>query len=233
MTKDTQPIKLQEIKAILIDFDGTIVDSLPALYKVYLQFLEAYGIKGTEQEFHSLIGPTIPEIVRRITEHHQIQEPTLELIDHYNELLDILYARDVKMFSGVKECLIWMKEQGIELCVVSSASERIVKRFLDANELLPYFSAVVTAEQVSQGKPHPEIYQKAIQVLKIAPNEAIALEDSIHGVCSATNAGIFTLGIHGVYHLFDYTFKNWNDLLTFLKSSQQYETELSDTKNFQ
>lgn len=231
MTQNHSPVKLLNIKAFFIDFDGTLADSLGTLYKVYQQFLESYGIQGTHQEFQSLIGPTIPEIIRRITEHHKIQQPTLELISHYNDLLDLVYHNEVNIFEGEVEFLQWAKEHHYLMVIVSSASQKIVMAFLEANHLSQYFTKIITAEQVSQGKPHPEIYQKALDSVHLKPEEAIAIEDSIHGICSATNAGILTLGIHDVHHLFDYSFKNWTELLAFLKKCDQYEKQLSDTKN--
>lgn len=212
------------VKAILIDLDGTLVDTTPALYQVYLKFLKRYGHEGTEKEFESLIGPSIEEIVRILKKKYELKESAEELATMYVTLIMLQGFEGTKLFPGVKEFIDGAKKDGSKLAVVTSGTHDLVKTCLDPLGVFKAFDLVVTSQDVKQSKPHPDIYKEALERLKIEPDEAIAIEDSEAGAQAAKNAGLKVFIItHGKEKPIELDgcqmIENWDKMKRCLKSS--------------
>lgn len=188
----------RKIKAVLIDLDGTLVDSMPFLFSVYRNFLQMFGIKGTQEEFQELVGLTLKEVMESLRKRHHLTVGSKELFDDYQEMLYSHYTQNVELFTGARAFLKYAKELGLKLALVTSASEKLAQGFLDSEGIDTCFDLIVTDNRVKKGKPSPDIYKKALFLLEILPDEAVAIEDSPNGVASSSGAGIYTL--HLVHH---------------------------------
>ncbi|MGK5595064.1 MAG: HAD family hydrolase [Parachlamydiaceae bacterium] len=208
------------VKAVLIDLDGTLVDSTPALYQVYLKFLEHYGHQGNEAEFQKLIGPSIDEIVANLKNKYKLEEDLEKLANMYVSFIILQGFEGTKLFDGVKEFIDYAKEHGIKLAIVTSGTQALAKICLEPFNLLEKFDAVITSEEVKNAKPHPEIYETAIKKLQVNPEEVIAVEDSELGAESARQAGLKVLVLtHGKPVQLDHypLFESWKDILKQMK----------------
>lgn len=213
------------LKALLIDLDGTLVDSTPALYQVYQKFLAHYGHKGTREEFNSLVGPSIDEIVEILKTKYALKGSSHDLSLMYISLLMLQGFEGTELFPGVKEALKKMKEKKIKLGIVTSGTKPLVKVCLDPLKIADQFDVIVTSEDVVKGKPNPEVYQTALKKLGIKPEEAIAIEDSIAGLTAALGAGLEVLMItHGKKkeaekkHKKVTYLKDWNEIISWIQS---------------
>lgn len=212
------------VKAILIDLDGTLVDTTPALYQVYLKFLKRYGHEGKEKEFESLIGPSIEEIVVILKKKYELKESAEELATMYVTLIMLQGFEGTKLFPGVQEFLDEAKKNGLKLAVVTSGTPDLVKTCLEPLGVYKTFDLIVTSQDVKQSKPHPDIYVEALKKLKIEPSEAMAIEDSEAGAQAAKNAGLKVFFItHGKKQLAEFegckAIENWGEMKTCLKSN--------------
>lgn len=178
------------VKAILIDLDGTLVDTTPALYQVYLKFLEHYGHKGTKDEFNKLIGPSIDEIVEILHKKYKLPGNPRDLASMYVSMIMLQGFEGTQLFPGAKEVLESAKKENIKLGIVTSGTHALVKVCLDPLRVRHLFDVIVTSEDVSKAKPHPELYQLALKKLSIQPHEAVAIEDSPAGVDAASKADL-------------------------------------------
>lgn len=185
-------------RALLVDMDGTIVDSLPILFHVYRDFLHQFGHVGTSQEFLTLIGPSIPEIVFILKDRYHLKGEFNSLLDCYQKGLLDTYRHQVQTFPQVREVLIYAKAMKFKLALVSSAEEEVVDACLQGLSLDSFFDVIVAKTPSSKSKPAPDLYLKALNILKIHSNACIAIEDSKNGVTASTSANIFTLWLtHG------------------------------------
>ena len=114
-----------------------------------------------------------------------------ELLHQYNEIIDQLYAT-VSIQKGGVELLEAAKQQSYILSIVSSNSEERVIKWLGQVGIKHYFNVIVTGDYMTYGKPHPEPYLQALILSGLQPVEAIAVEDSVQGACSALSAKIKT-----------------------------------------
>jgi putative hydrolase of the HAD superfamily len=181
------------LKALLIDLDGTLVDSLVALYEFYQRFMAENGCVGTIKEFMSLQGGSIEEAIAQLHQTHQWPDGVEKTIQSYMKEAQRYYKEQLTLFPGTEA---FLKRLGIR----------------------GYFEVVVTADDVSQTKPHPEIYQKALIKLGLLPSEALAIEDTSQGIRSAQEAGIRTILItHGEERFLPpqntaFPVKSWDEL---------------------
>lgn len=213
------------IKALLIDLDGTLVDSTPALYKVYQKFLAHYGHKGSREEFNSLIGPSIDEIVEILKKNYSLKDTAHDLSLMYISLLMLQGFEGTELFPAVKETLILAKEKKLKLGIVTSGTKPLVNMCLNPFNIIDQFDIIVTAEDVSKGKPDPEIYQVALKKLGVKPGEAVAIEDSSNGLSAALGAGLKVLMVtHGKeiekrkYDQNVVLVANWNEINSWIQS---------------
>lgn len=185
-------------KALLVDMDGTIVDSLPMLFDAYRAFLHQFGHVGTSLEFLTLIGPSIPEIVVILRDRYHLKGDLNTLLDGYQKGLLTTYRHQIQAFPQVREVLIYAKAMGFKLALVSSAETDIVQACLEGLSLAPFFDVIVSKEPDLKSKPSPDLYLKALELLQINPEACLAIEDAKNGVAASTGAHIFTLWIsHG------------------------------------
>lgn len=175
--------------------DGTLVDTLPILFNVYKNFLKKRGVEPTQREFSELNGPTIPEVIQILQQRYELKGNLEKLLKEYQAELSLQYSQEVSLFPHAKETLLHAKEQGFKIALVSSAARSLVEAFVKGQQLAKIFDALVTPEGLVKSKPAPDIYLRALKVLSILPQEALAIEDSENGVQSALDAGILTLWI--------------------------------------
>ncbi|GAB4238387.1 MAG: HAD family phosphatase [Chlamydiales bacterium] len=180
------------LKAVLIDFDGTLVDTMPSLYTIYESFMQTNGIQPKQEEFNSLVGLPLNEIIASLIENHRLSIKQSQGEQFFHDELLREYSEQAEIFYGVREVLEAFKEKGLLLAVVTAARKAIVNKMLKRLHLTHYFSAVITPEPGEKGKPDPFLYQKALDTFCIRPDEAVAIEDSANGIQSAQNAGILT-----------------------------------------
>lgn len=190
------PIQWDKLKAILIDFDGTLVDSLPALYKVYLDFLNYYNKQGSYEEFLTLNGPTITEIAAYLGEKYEISKRIDLLSKRYHEMLSEAYQSDANLFFGAIQFIEWAQGKNLTLCIVSSADRSLIESSLLKHHLSEFFIIPVFDETHRKGKPDPFLYNNALATLQLEPDQTLAIEDSPNGIISATAAGIPTIALH-------------------------------------
>ncbi|MBV8886344.1 MAG: HAD family phosphatase [Chroococcidiopsidaceae cyanobacterium CP_BM_RX_35] len=185
--------------AILFDLDGTLVNSDPIHYKAWQEILREYGLEINEVFYKKHIsGRLNPVIIQDIL-------PQLSL-EAGQRLADEKEARfrelglQLKPLPGVSKILAWTDELGLKLAVVTNAPRLNAQFMLSVLGLTDTFPTVVLGEDAVAGKPDPAPYQLALRHLGVAPESAIAFEDSPSGIRSAVRAGICTIGIASTHN---------------------------------
>ncbi len=176
----------------LIDLDGTLADSIPILWRAYEQFMLSLSLPAEREDFYALMGPSLSEIFTQLKERYRFDHDPKELAINYQRQLHRYYADEIPMVKGSKKVLLEFSAF-YNYAIVTSAPASIAQSFLEAHQISTLFSAIVTAEGLVASKPNPEIYRKALEWLACKPEDAIAIEDSLPGVRSASDAGISTL----------------------------------------
>jgi HAD superfamily hydrolase (TIGR01509 family) len=216
------------LKALLIDLDGTLADSLPLLYQVYNEFLKGYHLKGSWEEFHTLNGLTLLEVMQTLVKKYNLLADPALLAKEYRGRLDLSYQENLPIFAFARQCLIYAKEKGLKLVLVTSAKRELAESFLKQHHLEKLMEEIITPDGNEKGKPAPDIYLKALKKLQIAPEEAIALEDAEHGIAAALAAKIPTVQFHGkTAQPVLLSVNGWVEFFQFLKTISTAHPEFS------
>jgi HAD superfamily hydrolase (TIGR01509 family) len=178
------------MKALVFDFNGTISDDEPVLMRVYQELFEEIGQPITDDEYLSeLAGHTDPEMFTRWLGS---ADPDLmeDRIRRYNALV----ADGSTVDEETRAAIRYAAERS-PVGLVSSAYRSEIEPVLDVTGLRPAFTVVVALDDVTNGKPHPEPYLRAAELLGVAASELVVLEDTDIGVTSGKAAGAYVVGI--------------------------------------
>jgi HAD superfamily hydrolase (TIGR01509 family) len=178
--------------AVLWDLDGTLVDTEPYWIESEFELVELHGGTWSREHALNLVGNDLLESGRYIAEHSDVDLDPAAIVE---ELLDRVVDRvenQVPWRPGARELLAELRGLGVRCALVTMSYRRFVAPILAG---LPEdsFEVVVTGDAVSQGKPHPEPYLKAVAALGVVPASTVAIEDSNTGARSAEEAGCTVL----------------------------------------
>ncbi len=188
------------ISHIIFDCDGVLVDSEPLSMRADAEVLARAGIKISEAELHKrFVGTTFQDMVAEIEKQHATKLPS-NLSDIKNARMNEMYRTELKLVRGVRDALEDIRNMGLSMSIASNGPKERVKLALQLTGLLPYFkNAIVTYEDVPQGKPAPDMYLLAAKNAGVKADDCLVVEDSLTGVTAAVDAGCWTLGFTGTY----------------------------------
>ena len=210
-----------ETRALLLDLDGTLADSLGVMKIVYRRFMESLGRTPSDAEFDRLNGPPIAECVRIIKDTHALRAPEAELLARYQALVEEVYGT-VPPSAGARELLAAAKARGWTTGVVTSNGEARARAWLAGAGLDGSIDLVVGGDTVRRGKPAPDPYLAALARAGVAANAALAVEDSPAGATAARAAGIPTLALlHDPHNTAD-----WPAGVTFVASLAEVQKRI-------
>lgn len=188
-----------EVKAILFDMDGVLFDSMPNHAEAWVQAMKANGLKMTHRDAYMHEGRTgegtIDIFARAQWGRASTEEERQYIYKVKSEIFNTLPY--VLPMDGAREVLQAVKAMGLMRVVVTGSAQRSLLERLDHN-FPGIFSAglMVTAFDVTNGKPHPEPYLTGLQKADISAKEAIVVENAPLGVEAAKAAGIFTVAVN-------------------------------------
>ena len=174
--------------ALIFDCDGTLADTMPGHFAAWVAALRAGGGDITEERFYSLAGVTSAAIIEILNTEHGYALDIPEMVERKEAMyVDALHS--VKEITAVAD--IARAYQGkVPMAVASGGLRDVVHATLDAIGLRPLFDAVVTADDVTHGKPAPDIFLHAAKMLGVSPADCIVYEDGDPGIVAANAAGM-------------------------------------------
>ena len=179
-------------KLIIFDMDGLLLDSERQMYsKLGMEVSSKLGMPVSLDFLASLMGNGWDIYERRLAEHMGKDFP----IDEYMRLMHerITYTIEnvpIPMRPGAREVLDYCKKSGYLMAIATSTHKKQAYRCLENAGIFDYFDHIITGDQVSKGKPDPEIYLKTLEYFGIDADEALVLEDGHNGSLAAFSAGI-------------------------------------------
>ena len=180
--------------AVLWDMDGTLVDTEPYWIAAEYALVEVFGGTWSDEHAHALVGNALIDSARYIREHGGVDLDPPEIVTRL--LADVVAAtqREIPWRPGALALLAELREHAVPCALVTMSYVELARTMIDQ---LPdgTFAAVVTGDQVNDGKPHPEAYLTALDRLGASAAGSVAIEDSPTGVRSAEAAGCLVLGV--------------------------------------
>jgi HAD superfamily hydrolase (TIGR01509 family) len=190
---------MMRIDGIVFDLDGTLADTEPLHIDTWLSVLKHLGLSFEESWMHQWIGFSDRLIAEHVCTHYLKSFEVKNLQQMKQEAYRLRATTEIKLFDGVSFHLQELAAL-IPLGLATNSSREDVSAVFKATDLQRYLKAVVTADDVSMLKPHPEPFKTATSLLKINPTSCFALEDSPTGIASAKKAGLKVIGVENSHN---------------------------------
>ncbi|HEX3321004.1 MAG TPA: HAD family phosphatase [Terriglobales bacterium] len=190
-----QTAALDDVRAVVFDWDGVLVDSAQSYYLAYEWVLKQVGIDTTPREIYLREGQPTPDLIATLCSERGISitvEKIAELVQLRRDYDMSLGTR--KLFPGIWDLLTDLCNAGYKLGMVTGSSRKSVNLLLPSNRQ-SIFNAVVTADDVTKPKPDPQPFLMAAERMKLDPKGCIVVENAPYGVRSAKAAGCRVIAI--------------------------------------
>lgn len=194
-----------KIKAVVFDLDGLMFNTEDVFHLTGTELLRRRGKQATPAVFHAMMGRRAVDAFQAMIDLMELTETIEELQAESSEIFDELLDHHLAPMPGLFELLALIDERGLPKGVATSSDRAYLTRILGRFGLLERFDPTLTAEDVSRGKPHPEIYLTAAARIGVAPHEMLVLEDSENGTRAAAAAGAHIISVphaHSRHHDF-------------------------------
>ena len=177
-------------RAVVFDRDGTLIDSEALVKEAHFAACAEIGVTMSDAQFHSLVGMHREANEISLREYFGAAFPLERFFDSTRAFVG---DRVAPLKAGAVEMMDALDGLELPYGLATSSRRQWVDRHFTAYGLAPRFRAVVTRQDVTDGKPHPEPYLKASELLGVAPMDVLAIEDSHPGVRAAHAAGCMTV----------------------------------------
>jgi len=197
------------LRAVIFDFDGVITDSEVLHLRAFNQSLVPYGIEiSTKDYYTNYLGFSDFDCYKALIDNGllKIDERQIDsIIKVKSKIFEELTKTEGRTIEGVHEFLQMLKQNNIPMAICSGSLLVEIEIMLEESKLRHFFTAIVSAEQVKKGKPHPEGFLLSLKKLNkkchtpIAADECIVIEDSHWGLQAGKAAGMHTVAVTNSY----------------------------------
>lgn len=186
---------MMNIRAILFDMDGVLIDSEALMAKAGILALREFGVEATAEDFLPFVGRGEDKYIGGVAEKHGVRYEIAmkdRAYDYYGQLV----GAEATVPADTLPTLQALHARGVKMAVCSSADRVKVRynlRAIGASEAI--FGAIVTGSEVANKKPAPDIYHKGAELLGVKPEDCLVVEDAPSGIQAAHAGGIRAVGI--------------------------------------
>ena len=179
------------IKAIIFDMDGLMIDSERVTFECYQERLKNMNLTMDEEFYKTLLGKPIKGIYQRFYDVYGNDFPIQNVIQDVHQLMAERFETEgVPVKKGLVELLHYLKDNNYKTIVATSSNRDRVDKILAQAKITEFFDDSICGDEVTKGKPNPEVFLKSCQKLGVNVDEAIVLEDSEAGIQASYDANI-------------------------------------------
>lgn len=182
-------------KTVIFDMDGIIVDSEPLWEKSEIRLINQKGVKYNNSYREKIVGLNQVDSIKLLKKTFRLKSSIESIFEERIQILLDLYKNELSLVPGITNLLEESLSHNLKIGLASGSPMKVIDFVLKKFDIRNYFSTVVSSDCVERGKPSPDIYLKTAKLLETDPKDCIAIEDSINGVKSVKNAGIFCIAV--------------------------------------
>ncbi|MDC0177977.1 HAD family phosphatase [Polaribacter sp.] len=186
----------KNIKCVIFDMDGVIIDSEEIHKKAYYETFTSIGVNVSDKLYKTLTGSSTINAFQKLVAHFKLDLNPEKLVINKRKRYINFFENDptLHLVKGVEELIKHCYNKGITLVLASSSAMVNIDRVFDRFNLNTYFSAKISGADLTESKPHPEIFEKAALLGDTPKENCIVIEDSDNGIKAANAAGIYVFG---------------------------------------
>ncbi len=191
----TLKVKEHAIRGIIFDMDGTMVDNMMVHHRAWQRKLASLGFEMSMEEVMEKVHGVNEEILEKLFGDRFTAAERKQIAWEKEAEYRAIFKPELKLVDGLPALLDQLKKIEFPFGVGTAAPAENADFVLDELGIRPYFKTVVHAGDVSNGKPHPEVFQKAASGIGIPTEHCLVFEDSPTGVHTAQNAGCLAVAV--------------------------------------
>ena len=183
------------IKGVIFDMDGTIVDSLPYHYEAWKIFFNENKVENFSEKLKDYKGGGTLDLLTTVLGNNYSKKELKSMVDDKEIIFRDIYKNNVIPIEGFIQMLESIKSQKILVGLASNAIRKNVKMILNELKIYNDFNSIICGDEVDNGKPNPEMFNKTAKRFKLDKKDCLIFEDSIEGLQGAVNSGIDAIGV--------------------------------------
>jgi beta-phosphoglucomutase len=207
---------MEKIKAVIFDMDGVLIEAKEWHYEALNKALSLFGMEISRYD-HLITYDGLPtkKKLEMLSSEKGLPRKLHSFINEMKQkyTMNIIHSNCRPIFQH-EYALSRLKKEGFRIAVCSNSIRETIELMMQKANLITYLDFILSNQDVTKAKPDPEIYNKAISMLKLSPQECLIVEDNAHGKQAARASGAFLMEVDSVYDV------NFENIL-----SQIYESE--------
>ena len=188
-------VSARDIKGVIFDIDGVLLDSLRIWMDLGARYLVSIGLQPEQGLGDILFSMSMEQGAEYLKDHYPIDKSAEDILKVLSGMLRDFYYYEVGIKPGAENLLRSLRDAGICITAATSSPREYVEKALDRNGLHGYISCIFTNSEIGKSKHFPDIFNAAAAHMKTSPEETMVIEDSLYAVKTAAAAGYHTIGI--------------------------------------
>lgn len=183
-------------KAAILDFDGTLMDSMPVWKHVGEDYLRLQGITPPDNLREVLKEMSLGQSTEYLRVTYHLPFTRAQIVDQIAAMVDHQFRHEVPLKPYARQFLERGHQAGMRFCIATASDRRVVEATLHRLGVDTYIDDIVTCIEVGHGKNEPHIFEEALIRLGVAKHECLVFEDALHAIRTAVDAGFTTIGVY-------------------------------------
>ena len=218
-------MKLKNIKAVIFDLDGTLIDSMGLWKNIDLEFLSKRNLFCPDNLQEQINGLSMYETAEFFKKKYQLSDSCEMLMKEWTDMAYMAYRNEIPLKPGAYEFIKNLKTNHILTGIATSNAQTLVTASLLHHQLQDDINEIVTANEVDHGKPFPDVFLECARRLQVLPKDCLVFEDLLEGIEAAHSAGMQVISIYDDYtreitdekikQSDDYILNYYDDILKF------------------
>jgi len=183
------------LKAVIFDMDGVIVDSEPMHFEVDRRVLERCDFVAGDEVLSKYVAVPNPIMWKALKEEFDLKMSVEELLELQTQLkVEVMKETCFEAIDGIMDLISYLKKNNIKMAIASSSPRFFIEYVVKSLSIHDCFDVIISGDEVKKGKPNPDIFLKASEMLEVKTSECVVIEDSANGVSASVSAGIKCIG---------------------------------------